>query len=170
MRSKARTVRAYLDALPPDRRKAIEAVRKVILANMDEPIEEGMQYGMIGYAVPHRVYPDGYHCDPSQPLPFAGLASQKQHMSLYVMSVYGKPEEERWLRERWAAAGKKLDLGKCCIRFKSLDDVPLDVVGEMFRRVSAKEFIAYYESVVKRPAVKAAPTPRSAARRRKAPR
>lgn len=154
MQSKAATVKAYLAELPPDRRKAIEAVRKVILANLDPDIEEGMQYGMIGYAVPHRVYPDGYHCDPKQPLPYAGLASQKQYMSLYVMSVYSMPGEEKWVRERFEAAGKKLDMGKCCIRFKSLDDLPLDVVGELFRRVSAKDHIAFYESAVKKTAKK----------------
>jgi hypothetical protein len=157
VQSKATTVPAYLAELPPDRRKAIEAVRKVIVANLDKDVEEGMQYGMIGYAVPHRVYPDGYHCNPKQPVPFAAIASQKQYMSLYVMSVYGQPKEEKWLRERWAAAGKKLDMGKCCIRFKSLDDLPLDVVGEMFRRVSAKDFIAHYESVIKKPAKKVRP-------------
>lgn len=156
MQSKATTVRAYLAELPPDRRKAIEAVRKVILANLDKDIEEAMQYGMIGYAVPHRVYPDGYHCDPKQPLPFAGLASQKQYMSLYLMSVYAMPEEEQWLRDRWKAAGKKLDMGKCCIRFKSLDDVPLEVVGEAIRRVTAKDHIAFYESVMKKPAKRVA--------------
>lgn len=154
MQSKATTVKAYLAELPPDRRKAIEAVRNVILANLDPAVEEGMQYGMIGYVIPHRVYPAGYHANPKQPLPFACLASQKQHMSLYLMSVYGKAEEEAWLRERWTAGGRKLDMGKSCIRFKSLDDVPLDVVGEAFRRVSAKDYIAFYESAIRKPAKK----------------
>jgi hypothetical protein len=161
MQSQAKTVREYLSELSPERRVAIEAVRKVIVANLDKNVEESMQYGMISYAIPHRVYPDGYHCNPKQPLPFASLASQKQYMSLYVMSVYGQPKEENWLRERWTAAGKKLDMGKCCIRFKSLDDVPLDVVGELFRRVSAKDFIAHYESVIKKPAKKKTPRPQA---------
>jgi len=148
MQSRAATVKQYLSELPPDRRVAIEAIRKTILANLDKDIEEGMQYGMIGYSVPHRVFPAGYHCNPAQPLPFAALASQKGYMSLYVMSVYGDGSKESWLRERWAKTGKKLDMGKCCIRFKSLDDVPLAVVGEAFRRVSAKAYIAHYESVI----------------------
>src|SRR5882757_2591761 len=95
MQSKTTTVQQYLDALPPDRKAAIAAVRATILANLDKDYEEGMQYGMIGYYVPHRVYPAGYHCDPKQPLPFAGLASQKNHMSLYMMSLYGAASADR---------------------------------------------------------------------------
>jgi hypothetical protein len=148
MQSKAKTPDAYLAELPEDRRATLSAVRKVILANLDRDYEEGMQYGMIGYYVPHRVYPAGYHCDPKQPLPFAGLASQKNHMALYLMCVYGDEVQESWLRERWAKAGKKLDMGASCIRFKKLDDLPLDVVGEAIRRVPAKKFIAHYEAAV----------------------
>ena len=92
MQSKATTVEQYLAELPEDRRKAVEAVRQVVLKNLDKDFEEGMQYGMIGYYVPHRVYPAGYHCDPKQPLPFAGLASQKNHMALYLMCVYGESD------------------------------------------------------------------------------
>ena len=98
MQSKATTVEQYLSELPEDRRKAIEAVRQVILENLDKDYEEGMQYGMIGYYVPHRVYPAGYHCDPKQPLPFAGLASQKNHMALYLMCVYGESDHAQWFR------------------------------------------------------------------------
>ena len=105
---------------------AIRAVRAVILDNLDDEYEEGMQYGMIGYYVPHRVYPAGYHCDPRQPLPFAGLAAQKNHMSLYLCSAYGDHAEARWLRQAWAKSGKKLDMGKSCVRFRSIDDLPLD--------------------------------------------
>ena len=94
MQSKATSVDQYLAGLPADRRDAIEAVRAVILENLPKGYEEGMQYGMIGYYVPHRVYPAGYHCDPLQPLPFAALASQKNHMSLYLMCIYGNPEHE----------------------------------------------------------------------------
>src|SRR6188508_412382 len=111
MQSKAATVAEYLAELPPERRQAIEAVRKVIRQNLDPVYEEGMQYGMIGYLVPHRVFPAGYHCDPRQPLPFAGLASQKGYMSLYLMCVYGMTETEEWFREQWAKTGKKLDMG-----------------------------------------------------------
>ncbi|MGQ0636538.1 MAG: DUF1801 domain-containing protein [Planctomycetaceae bacterium] len=141
MQSHAKTVEHYLSELPPDRRAAIEAVRKVILANLDSDYEEGMQYGMIGYYVPHRVHPAGYHCDPRQPLPFAGLASQKNYMSLYLMSLYNG-DALKWFEGAWAKARKKLDMGKCCVRFKSLDDVALDVVGQAIARMPAKMHIA----------------------------
>jgi Domain of unknown function (DU1801) len=144
MQSKAATVKQYLAELPADRRQAIEAVRKVILANIDKTFEEGMQYGMIGYYVPHKFFPAGYHCDPRQPLPFACLASQKNHMSLYLMSAYGEGLEEDWFRAQWAKTGKKLDMGKCCIRFKKLDDLALEVIGEAIRRVPAKGYVERY--------------------------
>jgi hypothetical protein len=145
MQSKAATVEAYLKELPEDRRAAIAAVRGVILKNMDQGFEEGMSYGMIGYCVPHSIFPPGYHCNPAQPLPFAGLASQKQYMSLYMMSAYGDTGEDAWLREQFKKAGKKLDMGKCCIRFKKLDDLPLDVIAQAFRRVTLKDYVARYE-------------------------
>src|SRR5438067_672918 len=107
MQSKAATVEQYLAQLPEDRRQAIEAVRQVILNNLDEDYEEGMQYGMIGYYVPHHVYPPGYHCDPRQPLPFAGLASQKNYMSLYLTCVYGSTDHSQWFQQAWAKTGKK---------------------------------------------------------------
>jgi hypothetical protein len=149
MRSKATTVADYLDALPPDRKAALSAIRSVILKNLDEDIEEGMSYGMIGYAVPHRVFPAGYHCDPKQPLPYGGLASQKNHMSLYLMSLYAGGAHERWFADAWKKTGRKLDMGKCCIRFRKLDDVPLDVVAEAIRRVPAKAYVAHYEASIR---------------------
>jgi hypothetical protein len=149
MQSKATSVREYLAALPKDRRAAIEAVRQVILDNLDASYEEGMQYGMIGYYVPHRVYPAGYHCDPKQPLPFAGLASQKNYMSLYAMCLYVGAEQFEWFQAAWAKTGKKLDMGKCCIRFKTLEDLPLEVIGKLIKRVSAKKHIAQYEAAIK---------------------
>jgi hypothetical protein len=118
MQSKATTVAQYLAELPQDRRAAIEAVRKVILDNLDKDYEEGMQYGMIGYYVPQRVYPAGYHCDPKQPLTFAALASQKNHMALYMMCVYASGEHSEWFKRSWAKTGKKLDMGKSCVRFR----------------------------------------------------
>lgn len=145
MQSKAATVAQYLKELPADRRAALEAVRKVVNANLDKNYEEGMQYGMIGWYVPHRVFPAGYHCDPKQPLPFAALASQKNYMSLYMMSVYADTDEEGWLRKRFEQAGKKLDMGKCCIRFKKLEDLPLEVIGEAIARVPAARHIEHYE-------------------------
>lgn len=146
MQSKAKSVAEYLKSLPADRRAAIEAVREVILANLDGDYEEGMQYGMVGYYVPHRVFPHGYHCDPKQPLPFAGLASQKNHLSIYLMGVYsdGEDAESAWFRKAWAKTGKKLDMGKCCVRFKKLEDVALDVVGEAIARMPAKKFVGSY--------------------------
>jgi len=148
MQSKAKTVAQYLAELPPDRRAALTALRKVIRANLDDAYEEGMGYGMISYHVPHSVYPPGYHCDPKLPLPFAGLASQKNYMSFYLMSAYGEGTEEAWLRARFAAAGKKLDMGKCCIRFKKLADLPLEVIGEAVRRVPARDYVAHYERAI----------------------
>ena len=149
MQSKATTVDQYLSELPEDRRKAIEAVRQVILKNLDKDYEEGIQYGMIGYYVPHRVHPAGYHCDPKQPLPFANLASQKNHMALYLMCIYGESDLSRWFRRAWAKTGKKLDMGKACVRFKKLDDLALDVIGEAISRVPARKYIEHCEAAVK---------------------
>ena len=145
MQSTAATVAEYLAELPLDRRQALSVVRKVILDNLDEDYEEGMYYGGIGYCVPHRVFPAGYHCDPTQTLCFAGLSSQKHYMSLYLMSVYMETEHKRWFEAAWKKSGKKLDMGKCCIRFKKLEDLPLEVIGEAIRRVPAKKWIAIYE-------------------------
>ncbi len=148
MQSKAATVAEYLASLPADRRIALEALRKVIRANLDKDLEEGMQYGMIGYYVPHRVFPAGYHCDPKQPLPFAGLASQKNHMSMYFMALYAHGDSEneltRAFQDAWKKTGKKLDMGKACIRFKKLEDVPLEVVGATVKKLTAKSFIGAY--------------------------
>lgn len=149
MQSNSKTVSAYLAELPPERRAALVAVQAVIRANLDSDYEEGMQYGMIGYYVPHRVFPPGYHCDPKAPLPFAGLASQKNYMSLYLMATYGDEGEQQWLRAAWAQAGKKLDMGKSCIRFKKLDELALEVVGEAIRRVPAKAFIERYQATLR---------------------
>jgi len=161
MQSKAKTVAQYLKELPPDRREAIAAVRRVILDNLPKGYEEGMTYGMIGYYVPHRIYPAGYHCDSSQPLPFANLASQKNYMSIYMMTIYGKNED--WFREEYKKTGKKLDMGKCCVRFKKLEDLPLDLIGRAIARVPVADFVANYESVVlnRRPKAKQAAAPRN---------
>ena len=148
MQSKAKTVKEYLASLPADRRKAISAVRAVIRKNLDKNYEEGMQYGGIGYYVPHRVFPAGYHCDPRQPLPFVCLGSQKNYMSVYLGSVYGRPQSEAWFREAWAKSGKRLDMGKACLRFRKIEDLALDVIGESIRRVSARGFIQFYESAI----------------------
>lgn len=147
MQNKAATVQQYLAELPPDRRAAIEQVRAVILDNLDrQGYAEGMQYGMIGYFVPHSVFPAGYHADPKQPLPFAALASQKGHMSLYMMGIYASGEVRARFESAWARSGKKLDMGKSCIRFKNVEDLALEVVAEAIRELPARAYIAAYEA------------------------
>lgn len=149
MQSKASTVAKYLAELPAERRAAIQAVRQVILDNLPAGYEEGMMYGMIGYFVPHKLYPPGYHCDPRMPLGYASLASQKNYMSLYLFCAYCDAADGRWFRDAWTkATGKKPDMGKSCVRFKSLDDVPLQVVGQAIKRMPVKKFIAFYESAI----------------------
>jgi hypothetical protein len=157
MQSRATTVSEYLASLPEERRQAVAAVRKVIRANLDTGYEEGMQYGMIGYYVPHKIFPAGYHCDPKQPLPFAALAAQKNYLSLYMMGVYcgcgegpgaSETSHARWFREAWTATGKKLDMGKACVRFRKVEDLALDVIGEAFKRMPAKVYIAQYLQVL----------------------
>ncbi len=148
MTSNGKTVDEYLAGLPAARRETLSAVRKVILANLPKSYEERMSHGMIGYVVPHSIYPAGYHCDAKLPLPFANLASQKNHVALYLMCCYGDPATEEWFRKAWAATGKKLDMGKCCVRFKKLEDVPLDVIGQVFARVPVEAYIARIEKVL----------------------
>lgn len=148
------SVDAYLAALPEDRRAALSAVRAAIVKALPEGYAEGIQYGMIGYHVPHSIYPAGYHSDPKQPLPFASLASQKSHLALHLFCTYLDETQATWFREAWTATGKRLDMGKSCVRFKRLEDVPLDVVSEAIRRVPVKAFIERYEQSV--PAARAA--------------
>ena len=145
MQSKAATVDAYLAELPEDRREAIEGIRKVILKNLPKGHEEGMLYGMIGYYVPHSIYPDGYHCTPTDPLPFANLASQKNHMAFYGFCIYIDEVLKDRVVEDWKKTGKKLDMGKSCVRFKKLEDVPLKVIGDAVKRVPMKKYIKQYE-------------------------
>lgn len=173
MQSKATTVAAYLAGLPADRRAELERVREVIRKNLDKAFAETMQYGMIGYNIPHSIYPAGYHCDPKQPLPYAGLASQKNHLSLYLMGLYvgadrGNTELLQWFQTAWQKTGKKLDMGKACIRFKKADDLALDVLGEAFRRLPAKAYIEQYEAALSqskpRTAVKKASASKPAAK------
>ncbi len=158
MRSEASSVAEYLKELPADRRAAIEAVRGVILENLDGDYEEGMGYGMIAYYVPHRVFPAGYHCDPKQPLMFAALASQKNYMAVYLMSIYGSANERAWFEGAWKKSGKSLDAGKSCIRFKRVEDVPLEVIGEAVRRVSVKRYVEAYVKALAERGEGAAPT------------
>lgn len=148
MRSSAATVKEYLASLPADRRAGLEAVRKVIRRNLDKHYEESMLWGMIGYAVPHRVWPHGYHCDPRKPLMMAALASQKNNLTVYLMSVYNDKAERAWFQKAWAKSGKKLSMGGCCVRFRTADDAALEVIGEAIRRTPAKAYIEQYAQIL----------------------
>jgi hypothetical protein len=155
---RAATVEQYLAELGDERRELVGAIRDVVNANLPSGYQEAMQYGMIGWSVPHERYPAGYHTDPAQPLPLAALASQKQHVSLYLMGVYvGSGEhdagcepiesaEAAWFRDAWLATGRRLNMGKSCVRVKKLDDVALDVIGEAIRRLPVGEYVARYEA------------------------
>lgn len=140
--SKATTVSAYLAELPPDRRKAIAAVRAVIRKHLPEGYKESMGYGMICYSVPLARYPGTYN---GQPLCYAALAAQKGYCSVYLMGVYGDTAQAKAFRAGFAKAGKKLDMGKSCVRFKTADDLPLDVIGEAIAATPVEAFIATYE-------------------------
>jgi len=126
----------------------MEAVRKVISDNLDKGFREGMQYGMIGYFVPHETYPPGYHADRKQPLPYISLASQKQHMAIYMFCLNCDPVAMRRFTEAWAKTGKKLDMGKSCIRFKKIEDLPLELIGETVGAIGVQDFIASYEAAL----------------------
>lgn len=145
MQSKAKTVSQYLAELPVDRRKAIEQVRKVILENLPKGYEEIMQYGMIGYAVPLSLYPPGYHCKKDEPLPFLSLASQKNFMAVYLFCLYMNKTDQARFQKEYKASGKKLDMGKSCIRFKKPEDLALDVIGKTIARMPVKKHIEIYE-------------------------
>ena len=136
-----RTVDEYLATLAPDRRAAIEAVRGEVLSHLPPGFEEGMAFGMIAWYVPLATFPDTYN---GQPLGLAALASQKNYMALYLNNVYGDPQTERWFRARWATTGKKLDMGKSCVRFRRLDDLPLEVIGETIARTRLDRFLDHY--------------------------
>lgn len=145
MQSKAKTVAGYLKELPADRRKDVEAVRKEILRRLPKGYEETMQYGMICYAVPLKTYPAGYLGNTQVPLCYAALASQKNYISVYLMDIYGDKGNESWFQKAYKASGKKLDMGKSCVRFKKAEDAALDVIGDAVARTSVKEYIATYE-------------------------
>ena len=148
MAAKPTTVKEYIDSLPPDRRAAIKKVRAAVNKGLPKGYKEGIQYGMPGWFIPHSIYPAGYHCDPKQPVPFAGLASQKNYMSLYLMCIYGNAKHKAWFEKEWRKTGKRLDMGKSCIRFKSADDVPLDLITEAVARVPVDAFLAEYQQVL----------------------
>ena len=148
MTSKVATVQQYLDELPDDRRAAIETVRNEILKSLPKGYEEGMQYGMIGYFVPHSIYPNGYHCDKTQPLPFAHVASQKNHMAVYMFCMYGDPEMRAQFIKEYEATGKKIDMGGSCLRFKKIENLPVELIGKYISKIPVDAFIAKYESAL----------------------
>ena len=148
VQSKAVSVSQYLEELPEDRRIAISKIRDVILASVDDGIEEVMSYGMIGYHVPLRIYPSGYHCNPKVPLPYMSLASQKNHMAIYMMGLYMDPVDTAWFTTAWRATGKRLNMGKSCVRFNRVEDVPLELLAEAVQRMPSKRYITIYESVL----------------------
>ena len=141
MASDARTPDEYIASLPEGRRETVAAVRDVVRRNLPDGFEEGMQYGMIGWYVPLERFPDTYN---GQPLGLAGLASNKNSISLHLNAVYGDPKTEAWFRRRFEESGKRLDMGKSCVRFKRLDELPLDVIGETVARVDLDSFLAHY--------------------------
>ena len=142
-KSSASTVDEYLAELPEDRRAVVSAVRDVVLRNLPEGYRETMAFGMISYGIPLERYPNTYN---KQPLGYAALAAQKNYNTLYLMAPYGSPEHLEWLREEFERAGKKLDMGKSCVHFKKLDDLPLDVIGKSIASTPPDAFIAQYEA------------------------
>lgn len=151
MQSKAATVDQYLAELPEDRQKALTQLRKVIKKKLPKGFQECMSYGMIGYVVPHSKYPEGYHCDPKLPLPFINIASQKNFIAVYHMGMYSNPALLKWFAEAQAKiSGKKVDMGKSCMRYKKPEDIPVDLIGELVSKITPDEWIAMYEKVIKK--------------------
>jgi hypothetical protein len=142
VQSKAATVEEYLEELPEERREVVSAVRDMVLAHLPEGYEETMNWGMISYEVPLSRYQVTYN---KQPLGYVALAAQKNYYSLYVMSCYQDSDDEAWLREQFRKAGKKLDMGKCCVRFKRVEDLPLEAIGEVISRTPPETTIERYE-------------------------
>lgn len=146
MQSKAKTVSEYIKELPPDRKEAITKLRKSILKNLPKGFKEGIGYGMMGYYVPHSVYPNGYHCTPELPLPFAGMASQKNFISFYHMGMYADPELLKWFTTEYPKHTKaKLDMGKSCVRFKKPEHIPYELIGKLMKKMTVKDWIKLYE-------------------------
>lgn len=151
MTSTALTPAAYLAELPEDRRVAIEKLRETILENLPEGFREEMAYGMIGYVVPHSLYPAGYHCDPKQALPFVSIASQKNFIALYHMGIYASPELLDWFVTAYPKhSSRKLDMGKSCIRFKNPEHIPYDLLGQLLQKMTVEDWVSLYESAFKR--------------------
>jgi uncharacterized protein YdhG (YjbR/CyaY superfamily) len=151
MQYKASSPEDYISQVPEERQNTLKKLRKTIKDNLSKGLEEGIQYGMIGYYVPHSKYPDGYHCKPSEPLPFMSFASQKNSINLYHMGIYAKKELHDWFVTEYPKHSKrKLDMGKSCIRFKNMDEIPFELIGQLTAKMSADEWIDIYESNIKK--------------------
>ncbi len=156
MPKKATTVDAYLATLPEDRVELVGTLFATIRKNLDPKFEEGVQYNMPAFYLPHSEYPAGYHCDPKQPLPFASVASTKGGASIYLFGVYCDEIARDRLATEWKATGNRLDMGKSCIRVKKLEHVPLDVLGKTVKRITAAKFVKAYEKSVQAAGAKSA--------------
>lgn len=142
---------AYIAAISEDRRAAFEKLRETIVENIPDGFREGISYGMIGYVVPHELYPPGYHCDPKLPLPFVSIAAQKNFIALYHMGLYAMPDLLDWFVSEYPKHTKsKLDMGKSCIRFKKTADIPFELIARLMQRVGVEEWVEVYESAFRR--------------------
>ena len=141
----------YVTQIPEERQAIFNELRIIIKNNMPPELQECISYGMIGYVVPKSVYPAGYHCSPELPLPFANLASQKNNISFYHMGLYANEDLMLWFKEEYAKRSKyKLDMGKSCVRFKRMDDIPVELIGELMGRISTQEWVDTYERIYKK--------------------
>ena len=151
MTSEAKTPEQYLKELPADRKEPVSKLREVLLTNLPKGFKETMGYGMLTYVVPHEIYPEGYHCDPKQALPFVSIASQKNFIAFYHMGMYAKPELLKWFQSEYPKhSTAKLDMGKSCVRFKKPEQIPYKLIGELIKKISVKEWIECYEKNYKR--------------------
>ena len=151
MQYKANSPEDYINQVPEERQVILRKLRSVIKNNLPHGFEEGIQYGMIGYFVPHAIYPDGYHCNPKEPLPFMSFASQKNSVNLYHMGIYSKKELHDWFIAEYPKYCKtKLDMGKSCIRFKKMEAIPLKLIGELASKMAVQDWISIYECAIKK--------------------
>jgi hypothetical protein len=151
MYSKAKSVKEYLDAISDDRKAIFKKLRETIKANIPKGFKEEMNYGMIGYVVPHSIYPAGYHTSPDMPLPFANISSQKNHIALYHMGIYSIPELREWfLKEYPKHSQAKLDMGKSCIRFKKPEHISFDLIGQLMQKITVKDWSKFYKNSMKK--------------------
>jgi hypothetical protein len=151
MTTEGKTVQDILMNVPSDRVEAFNKLHEVIVKNLPKGFEPGISYGMLGYVVPHSLYPSGYHCKPSEPLPFASIASQKNTINFYHMGMYADKKLYDWFVSEFPKhTSQKLDIGKSCVRFKKFDDMPYKLIGEMMKKMSMKEWVSLYESNLKK--------------------